>query len=746
MRTNSHMTEGSANPFLDDIFRDHAVSLPGVSAIHHSTFDSIVSSVESLVPPSDRLTAADSIGRTILVTAPRAGYGKTHLAARLRKHLRRSATTLTLPLDPSRPVAWPVALSSVMRQFLNEPGRQTANLCLFAESGHFLLSQIILSHRTSGFLKPDICPADDAALRSNFFSIFAPGSELLLWTDNQSRDLTRRAESSFLHALGLSASELGFWTRLIIDFTLRGEPALEPLRGLSNGEARERLLQWLRITTFYRPCLIVADGLDGFFRSETAGMEIAGILTGIRESVPRSITLLCLNEDIWKSVFEDRLPSAWLDRLTGETEKLRAITPEAAEDLIRDRLRQTPLTDQRIARFLEELKSEHLWIDAATKLYPRAVLRQARDFWDSDSARFLAEETEAGTETGDGDDARKPLSSITDKVAFFEALAEDRPLPPTAPTAPETVTERPPENPFAPIPAPPAPAEPNLENPFFAPPPPDRESGLVGIESIIQDIRGTGKRVVSESAGAEPGDTTSPTPPPATPATPPPLPLWENSATLEAGLLRLRPGGNREETGEPSHGFSPPHGHPKPMTPPPSKGPDWIQTLKAREAVLIENPALRLNLEQIESFIRKIGALHPGLSQSEERFPSSRTVCIRWNVRGESVLIGFESPQNVYFWNNLLQQSLASNRREKLAAFSHRTEAFDPGLFSSFGFSPAVTKDRIDVIEMNDRELAMIYAADSIIRESETTAEGPAVVQLVIRYLDPLWRRISKSI
>ena len=182
------------------------------------------------------------------------------------------------------------------------------------------------------------------------------------------------------------------------------------------------------------------------------------------------------------------------------------------------------------------------------------------------------------------------------------------------------------------------------------------------------------------------------------------------------------------------------------MAPPPAKKQEWMEVLKSREAALLKNADVKLDLEKVEKFIRKIGVQHPGLSQSEERFPSSRTVCVRWNVRGDSVLLGFESPQNVYFWNNLLQQSLASNRREKLAAFSHRTEAFDPGLFSSFGFSPAVAKEKIDVIEMNDRELAMIYAADSVISESENTDEAAAAAQLTIRYLDPLWRRISKAI
>ncbi len=724
MRTHLQMTEGSSNPFIDDIFLNHPDVLPGASAIHHATFQSIVDSVEGFVTPSERISPADTIGRIVLITAPRAGFGKTHLAARIKKQLRASATTLTLPFDPSRPVSWPVAFNSILRQFLNEPARRSPDLCLFTESGHFLLSQVILSHRNAGTLKPGQCPVEDDALRSDFFSLFSPGSELMSWTDHQSRDLTRRAESHFLHSLGLSANELGFWVRLIIDFTLRGESALEPLRGLSNGEARERMLQWLRIATFYRPNLIIADGLDGFFQSETAGLEIAGILTGIRESVPRSITLICLNEDIWKSVFEDRLPSAWLDRQTGEKEKLRLISPEAAGDLVRDRLKRISLSDSQSARFIERLKKDHLWIDSEAKLYPRAVIRQARDLWESDSDQFLQQTPHAETP---GNEELEPLSSITDKVEFFEALAQDRPLPKTVVKATEF------KNGDELFPDGRKSAEPVLENPFFAPPATGRDFKLVGIESIIQDIRGTGKTVVSETGAPEPGPT------------PPPLPSRDDLKNFEAGLLRLKSGTQQEKSKSPE-GFTPLHARQRTMAPPPAKKQEWMEVLKSREAALLKNADVKLDLEKVEKFIRKIGVQHPGLSQSEERFPSSRTVCVRWNVRGDSVLLGFESPQNVYFWNNLLQQSLASNRREKLAAFSHRTEAFDPGLFSSFGFSPAVAKEKIDVIEMNDRELAMIYAADSVISESENTDEAAAAAQLTIRYLDPLWRRISKAI
>ncbi|MEM1442149.1 MAG: hypothetical protein AAGF67_07385 [Verrucomicrobiota bacterium] len=736
------MSDEPANPFLDDVFLDHPESLPGAPAIHHSTFHSIVDSVEALAASSERKTSpADTIGRILLVTAPRAGYGKTHLAARLRRHLRSSTSLLELSLDPSRPVSWPVAFSSILRQYVNEPGRRAPEITLFAETGHFLLSQLILSHRNSGALKSDQCPVEDDRLRSEFFHLFGEESDLLTWTDQQSRELSRRADSNFLHSLGLSAHELGFWTRLVIDYTLRGESALDPLRGLSPGEARERMLQWLRISAFYGPNLVLVDGLDGFFESPKAGMEIAGLLTGIREFVPRTITLLTLNEDIWKSVFENRLPSAWLDRITGESEKLRPISPEAAADLVKNRLARTAISEIQGERFIENLRTEHLWIDSETKLYPRAVIHQARTLWNERAARFLSPEEENSESSEDG--GQEPLSKITDKVAFFEALAEDR-LPPGPEAVPEespagdglqTGEDLFPREPAEPSPAlPPAPeTDPAIGNPFFAPPAEERHGSLVGIESIIRDIRGSGTTVVSESADTPLEEPLNPTPP--------------SIPSITAGDIKLQPAAPKPEPPEVEipDGFAAVT-DPKPMSPPPEKATDWVHLLKTREAGIQQNSYLKLDHEKVEVFLRKIGTHHPGLSQREERYPSSRTVCLRWNVRGESVLIGFESPQNVYFWNNLLQQSLASNRREKLAAFSHRTESFDPGLFSSFGFSPSVIEGKIDVIEMKDRELAMIYAADSVLEDARMTEHSLGVTQIVIRYLDPLWRRISRTL
>lgn len=168
--------------------------------------------------------------------------------------------------------------------------------------------------------------------------------------------------------------------------------------------------------------------------------------------------------------------------------------------------------------------------------------------------------------------------------------------------------------------------------------------------------------------------------------------------------------------------------------------------LRERERSILEKGGLQLDLARIEHFLRVVGAQHGGLGQTEERYPSSRTVCLRWQVRSQSVLVGFESPANVYFWNNLLQQSLSSSELEKISAFSHPSEAFDPSLFAGFGFSPAVIRGRIDIIEMNDRELSIIYGADEVLREHEHSNNREVVLQAITLHLDPLWRRISQAL
>lgn len=760
------MDPGVINPFSDDLFVDHSDNLPGVSQIHAQTFNRVIEAFENLGICAENKTPDDKLGRTILVTAPEAGYGKTHLAARLRDHLKTAATSLSLPLDPSRAVAWPVVLGAIIRQFSHDSCSRFEQTSLLAETGRHLLAQLVIQHLKAG--NSLNCPETEENLKENFVSLFCSdsSSSILGWTDSHSRRLSHEVSDEFLEALGLTPSELGFWSRLIIDFHWRGEAALEPLRGLTNGEARERLLQWLRLASFYRPVLIITDGLDGFFQSESAGMEIAGIITGIRKTVPRSVTFLSINEDIWESVFEDRLPSAWKDRLTGEPQKLYPITSEAASELIMLRLKRTPMIQSAADQFIEKLKNDHLWIDSETTLSPRIVLRQANQLWESDAKRYLSHERE---ETGEGEE--KSISELINKADFFEKPQKGLPVSQPPVLEKDEASEDDRIQPADPLPKSLLPeleailnpsfrpkilaekeAAPFLsENSLFAPTTPKETSeSLSAIDSVINDIRNSGKTVFSESAERPKIE----------------LPeredLPEPSTSFQVGDLNITPtkrSKSRSPTAEtgtssdvvnmlPSLGWEPTNSllySEEAKHVPVSKA--LIEArIKEKEREILSQQPIKLVIAKVECLLRKMGDGHLGISQTKERYPGSRTTCLRWKVSGQSVLIGFESPRNVYFWNNLLQQSLSSNRKEKITSFSHPSDSFDPSLFSSFGFSPSVIRGRIDAIEMSDEELVAVYAAAGVLTDFEGTANLEIAAQHIALTLDPLWRRISRPL
>lgn len=735
------MDRSAANPFLDDVFVNQATEIPGVSQIHNHVFQRIADATESLIESGNDLQT----GRIFLVTAPRAGYGKSHLTARLRDHLRSMASTIPLPFDRSRPTTWPVALNAVLRQLSYENRKPDNSLNSLLEITRHALSRIILERVNSGRLQPKDLPCSEEDLRTNYCEILHPDSpsRVIQWTEERLPEFSQGEWPSSYPTSRLRPSELGFWSRIFVDLNLRGDGALEPLRGLSTGEARERLLQLLAIATASRPVVFLADGLDGFYDSATAGMEIAEILTSLRENVSRSITVLMLNEEIWEAVFEGKLPTAWLDRITGESSKLRSIPPEVASDLIVSRLARVGINGAVAEEFVQKLGDEHLWIDAETKISPRIVLRQACEMWDLRGREILESSSSASVEEETAGKHEPPLEELTDKAEFFASLQED-----SEPSTREV--EVTPEREQAPPP---------LTNPFFAPTSPVDEktdpepeervaptpeeavvpeltsaSQLVDIDSIINDIRGTGKSVVSEVSF--PKDVSFPDAPP---------PLPPSGKPLQAGELQLK------EKSSPPNGFTP-H-YPGFQDPPATKSEkaapevsDPAERLKERETEILSEGDPQLDLDRLEHFLCSIGKHHAGLSQKEERFPGTRTVCLQWKVRRLLVLIGFETPENVFFWNTLLQRTLSSESEMKVSAFSHTSKPFDPGVFSEFGFSRAIVEQRIDIIEMGDRELAMIYSADELLHDLEASPDSEDAVQQITRYLDPLWRRISKPL
>lgn len=783
-----------SNPFLDDIFVDSPSEISVVESIHTEIVRLVTGSLNSLGEASACRGAG--AGRAILLMSPRAGYGKSHLLASLRISVGARATSFFLPFDPARPISWPVLLASLLRQGGHGKGPRSAWNSQLDEIGQALLAEVVIHHRNAGLLHGADCPAGLADLDQSYSELLSrhSSSDWLDWVDQRAAELSRESSVDFLRCLGLSPAELSFWVRLFVDLNLRDESSLESLRGLSQGEARERCLQLLRISSLKRPVLLVADGLDGFYASETAGLEVATLLSAIREEVPRSLSLLCLNEDVWEAVFAHSLPSAWLDRIAGEQVRLAGIDGSAAGAIVRGRLRGRGLPEGEIEDFVRRLEQAHLWEKDKKTLYPRQVLRQARQMWAGQaySAGLLTEVAEVFSEPVS--EAAVILDDGLERSVYVGVAGDAPEMVKSADEASEGTcapTEGNDAVSFAWIPAPMAEVTRPLEEFVWQPaeaipaeaaqqPVGDearaneiiadeakadeakedeitqgesamspREDTLLGIESIIRDIRQSGWSVSSKSG--------SPAllPPIAVETRVPAHRLSEQSEETPApSITPTVPSAAPEEGTGPELGFfagmETRHSRPSfvwdevisPAAPSITLE-NLTETLHKQEQTIKQQVPIILDLARIEAFLKELGRFHVGLHQQEDHFPGGRTASLRWQVRGLSVLVGFEPPQNIYFWNNLLQQSLANPRPEKIVAFSHSSLPFGPSLFAHFGFSPAVVEGRVDIVEMGDEEWAMLCAAEAVWHQLGGNPQEASLRQRIVLFLDPLWRRIS---
>ncbi len=861
----SSQDEKIPNPFVDEIFVPHATPLPGISAIHDKAMEQCVSAVEDLIGEVNQTRSWGSTGRTLLISSPRAGYGKTHLVGRLRSTTEALVAALDMPFCPSKSISWQVILAAFLQQYRRTECPQNLECSLLDETARFYLSSLVRANLTQGALDERDCPESAASLRMEFREIFSRSSKskILSWVNKKGGELARYAAPELGPKLNLSAPEVAFWTGVFTDYAQEYDDALEPLRGLSDGEARERVLQLMRLASECRPIALVVDHLDGFHGSDSAGMAIAEMLTDIRTGVPKSLTLLCLNDDVWESVFASKIPSAWLDRLEGEQAKLSALPADEAQALVCARLESINVAPKLATEFASELADDHNWGSMESGLFPRQVIRQARRAWQKVGHKYF---NHKHPDFAAVKPQRKPVADYSPTMAATpeEVLPQQPVAQETPPPAGNGYSVPPPPIPVmdAPIGLQGTNGEETIEQPSSDPhpesAPQESEPGITtfdeasmapGLNSIIDDIRDSGSSVVSKNGDhvdpqqappaqpqqqpiegfqapptygqhpnfsaaqppqapypqqqgqqgfyPQPGPMVPPYPqagqspafptytnqqqvPPTDPlqngvppegfqagpisvepvsgATPPPLPSQppQNFSSIEPPA---QDGEQESLLNRPLHPDSPfaPVENGDRMQNNSSDGELELTPLGVDddpESVLMEREKaltgstdhLFLDLQRVESLIQTVGRHHPALGQAEEQYTSSRSVCLRWSVRDQPILIGFDSPQNVYFWNTLLQQSLSSGQQEKITAFSHRSQPFDPGLFSGFGFSREVVDNHIDIVEMNDKELAMIYAAESLIEDAERIGRKERAIEIVTRRLDPLWRRISRPL
>lgn len=340
-----------------------------VDSINKDAFEKMVSLLAS--PP-------ELLGRCILLRAPRAGYGKSHLLSRVQHHLGSTHEFVLLqPADGYR-VDAAAALNDVLAKITRSlPGG--AGLTVLD-----LLARKIFALGLEPLVRSGEVPCQDretalAALHNRpveTFDFHHPTAVTAHWARDHFDILGPRLVVEIAQILSAPLREVGFWVDVMFRYAVT--PVDQPGRAgmlmaaVSDAQAasmNDRLTTLLKMLSHQQRVVLVADELEGMSANEEAALRLAAFVTTLRHGADRVDIVISVNDDVWESAFVPRLSGGLQDRLSEAVVRLEPLTREQAIALLQSR--QPDATAELI---------DTLPIDPGP-LYSRAVLRSAASTW-----------------------------------------------------------------------------------------------------------------------------------------------------------------------------------------------------------------------------------------------------------------------------------------------------------------------------------------------------------------------------
>lgn len=306
------------NPSFQDLFETFG-KLPRVhaEAVNKEAFGKLR---EVLAVPLDHR------GRFILLKAPRAGHGKTHLLARVQHHLSGHEFIPLHAAGGSRIDAATVT-DDVLRTVLR-PLPASGGLTMLDLLARRLFSLALQPLVMSGEVP---CQDRDGALSAlrhrpvETFDFQSASAATAQWAKEHYDILGPRLAIELARRGELPIREVTFWVDVLFRFSSSppGEP--ERLRALSDavhsgapadGEMMERLEALLGLLTLLTRVVLVADELEGFSADPSAALRFSAFAGALRQAAGNADILISLNEDVWQNAFVPRLSAGLQDRLS----------------------------------------------------------------------------------------------------------------------------------------------------------------------------------------------------------------------------------------------------------------------------------------------------------------------------------------------------------------------------------------------------------------------------------------------
>jgi len=427
------------NPFELDYHTDGSPHAPGP---HEPLLRKLEARLPQAIPcplPQDGVGMAAS--QLILLQAPRAGYGKSHLLSVLKERCSPQAQFLNLRLNyqSDGPPGWARLYGDLLEAFRETPLTESSEVTRLDQVARHFFAQLAITGCNAGLVRSnhDGPESDQEYLEQNYLHLFDPHTEpaecRVPWLQDNFHDLLKLLAFPLADRLGLEEERVKIWGEALFQYAFfpdAWDSQIQRLNQFSDRLICQLLREFALLAAPVSPIVFTLDHLDGFHERRDVGLRLAGFLDELGRHVPGSLTILALNQDLWDTLFAGVVPSMLEDRLTRLTYSLRGISADAARDILLARLlahEHSALSSSDAEAFLDKLP-----LDPEETFTPRQALRMARNLWEdwemevpattpSPSTEEVLEAVEAPEPTEDHDgtptDFDKELESAPEEEA-----------------------------------------------------------------------------------------------------------------------------------------------------------------------------------------------------------------------------------------------------------------------------------------------------------------------------------------
>lgn len=355
----------------------------------------------------------DAAGRCILLRAPRAGYGKSHLLTRAQSQLGSSHEFILL--QPAN--GYRVDANAVLNDVISKLTRALPGGAGLTALD--LVARKIFALGLEPLVRSGEVPCQDretalTALQNRPIETFDFHHHTAVtahWARDYFEILGPRLVVEIAQIIAAPLREVGFWVDALFRYAVT--PINQPGRsGMLMGAVldasaaapmNERLTTLLKMMTQWQRVILVADELEGMSANAEAALRFAAFVTNLRHGAERVEMIISVNDDVWESAFAPRLSGGLQDRLSEAVVQLEPLSPEQAFELLQSR-------DPHAKR------EQTLDFRSQGPLYSRLVLRNAAQSWQPNEQPIVAMETpESLSETKEENMSHSSVISLIDE-------------------------------------------------------------------------------------------------------------------------------------------------------------------------------------------------------------------------------------------------------------------------------------------------------------------------------------------